>query len=49
MVDLAHHVLERPLERALDGHLVVERLHDRQQIAIEHDVGAARCLDGAHG
>ena len=36
-VDLADHVLERAFELALGGDLAVERLHDREQVAVEGD------------
>ena len=47
--DLAHHVLERALQLPPGGDLAVERLHDREQVAVERDLGAGRRLDGAHG
>src|SRR5688572_15099882 len=47
--DLAHHVLERPVEPALGGDLAIEGLHDRQQIAVEQDFSAGRRRDGPHG
>src|SRR5689334_3732066 len=49
MLDLPHHVLERPLELALGGDFLVERFHDGEEIAVECNGRARRGLDRAHG
>ena len=37
MLDLPDHVLERSLELPPGGDLLIERFHDREQIAVERD------------
>jgi len=48
VMDFLHHVLERSLQLAFGGHFLIQRFHDREQIAVERDRGAAEGLDSAH-
>ena len=47
--DLGHHILERALEAVLGDHFLVQRLENGEQVAVQLDVGAGRCLDRGHG
>ena len=49
VMDLLHHVLERALESMAGRHLPEQRLHHRQQIAVEQHVAPVVVLDGPHG
>src|SRR5262245_43234289 len=49
VIDLLHHVLERPLEAVAARYFLEERLDHRQQVAIEQDVVASGRLDDPHG
>src|SRR5688572_15511495 len=48
MIDLLDHVLERTLQLFPGRHLAIEHFHDRQQVAVEGNLGAGRGLEGAH-
>src|SRR5215203_5178851 len=48
MGDFPHQIFERAFQLALGGHLAIQRIHDGEQVAIERDLGAGRCLDRTH-
>src|SRR3954468_1934939 len=48
VMDFLDHVLEGALELLAHGDLLIQRLHDRQQVAVEHNRSTVQGLDGTH-
>src|SRR5438477_6826240 len=48
VLNFAHHIFERALEFPFGGHLYIEGFDQRQQVAVECDLGAVRHLYRAH-